>query len=48
MMDIASVISRKYSYLSKDDVDELINRAKGIAIDQLYPNDLSIDYLNFE
>ena len=48
MMDIASVISSKYSYLSEDDVDELINRAKGIAIDQLYPNDLSINYLNFE
>lgn len=48
MMDIASVISNKYSYLSKEDVELLINRAKGIAIDQLYPNDLSINYLNFK
>ena len=46
-MDLHEVIERKYAYMSYDEVEMFINKAKSIAIDQLYPNDLSINYINF-
>mgnify|MGYP003316036816 CR=1 FL=1 len=47
-MDIKPIIKQKYSYLEDSEIDLLINKAKAIAIDQLYPTDLSINYLSFE
>lgn len=47
-MDIKVVVKTKYSHLSDADIDLFINKAKAIAIDQLYPNDLSINYLTFD
>lgn len=47
-MDLHEVIERKYAYMSYDEVEMFINKAKSIAIDQLYPNDLSINYINFD
>jgi hypothetical protein len=47
-MDIKVVIKTKYSHLSDADIDLFVNKAKAIAIDQLYPNDLSINYLTFD
>ena len=31
-----------------DDVRLLLNKAKSLAVEQLYPNDLSVNYLNFD
>ena len=47
-MDIAPIIKQKYSYLEDSEVELFINKAKAIAIDQLYPTDLSINYLTFD
>ena len=47
-MDLKNEIKSKYAYLEDREVDLFINRAKAIAIDQLYPNDLSVNYLEFE
>lgn len=47
-MDLKVEIKSKYEHLSDREVDLFINKAKAIAIDQLYPNDLSINYLNFD
>lgn len=47
-MDLKVEIKSKYQHLSDGEVDLFINRAKAIAIDQLYPNDLSINYLSFD
>lgn len=47
-MDIKPIIKQKYSYLEDSEIDLLVNKAKAIAIDQLYPTDLSINYLSFE
>ena len=47
-MDIRVEVKNKYEYLKDRDVDLFISRAKAIAIDQLYPNDLSINYLTFD
>lgn len=47
-MDLKVEIKSKYEYLSDREVDLFINKAKAIAIDQLYPNDLSINYLDFD
>lgn len=47
-MDIKVDIRTKYSHLSDRDVELFVNKAKAIAIDQLYPNDLSINYLTFD
>lgn len=47
-MDLKNEIKSKYAYLEDREVDLFINRAKAIAIDQLYPNDLSVNYLEFQ
>lgn len=47
-MDIAPIIKQKYSYLEDSEVELFIKKAKAIAIDQLYPTDLSINYLTFD
>ena len=31
-----------------DEVCLLLNKAKSLAVEQLYPNDLSVNYLNFD
>lgn len=46
-MDLKSVIKSKYSYFEDSEIDLFINKAKSIAIDQLYPTNLSINYLTF-
>ena len=47
-MELRSVIKAKYSYLKDEEVDLFLNKAKAIAIDQLYPSNLSINYLTFD
>ena len=47
-IDLKKAIKTKYSYFEDSEVDMLINEAKCIAIEQLYPNDLSINYLSFD
>jgi hypothetical protein len=47
-MDLVREVNKKYDYMKVDEVRLLVNRAKAIAIDQLYPNDLSVNYLNFK
>ncbi|MBQ2871662.1 hypothetical protein IJE86_08170 [bacterium] len=47
-MDLKVEIKSKYEHLSDREVNLFINKAKAIAIDQLYPNDLSINYLSFD
>jgi hypothetical protein len=46
-MDLKSVIKSKYSYFEDSEIDLFINKAKSIAIEQLYPTNLSINYLTF-
>lgn len=46
-MDIQAEVERKYSYMDEDDITRLINKAKAICIDKLYPSNLSINYTNF-
>lgn len=47
-MDFKKAIKIKYSYLSDDEIELLLNSAKSICIEQIYPSDLSINYLNFD
>lgn len=47
-MDLKFEVISKYGYLEDREVELFINKAKSIAIDQLYPNDLSINYLTFD
>ena len=43
-MDSKSAVKTKYSYLSDDEIDLYINRAKSILVEQLYPADISVSY----
>ena len=47
-MDIKTAVRCKYDYMSDEEIEMLINRAKSIAVEQLYPADLSVNYLNFD
>lgn len=47
-MDLKVEVKNKYSYLSDKEIELFINKAKAVAIDQLYPNDLSVNYLSFD
>lgn len=47
-MDIKAEIKRKYSYMEDAEIEALINKAKAICIDKLYPADLSVNYTNFD
>ena len=47
-MDLISEVKSKYDYLENKEVERFVNKAKAIAIDQLYPNDLSVNYLTFD
>lgn len=47
-VDLRVAIKSKYDYFKDSEVNLFINKAKAIAIDQLYPNDLSINYLTFD
>lgn len=47
-VDILETLIDKYSYMKEEEVELFLTKAKAIAIDQLYPNDLSINYLNFD
>lgn len=47
-MDLNVEVKSKYDYLSDKEVERFVNKAKAIAIDQLYPNDLSVNYLTFD
>lgn len=46
-MDLVKIVKKKYDYMDFDEVRLLLNKAKSIAVEQLYPNDLSVNYLNF-
>ena len=43
-MDYVSAVQSKYSYLSNDEADLYVNRAKSILVEQLYPADESVSY----
>ena len=43
-MDYVSAVKSKYSYLSDDEAQLYINRAKSILVEQLYPADVSVSY----
>lgn len=47
-MDLSLMVKTKYSYLSNDEVELFLNKAKSICVEQLYPSDLSVNYLNFD
>ena len=47
-MDLVKIVNKKYDYMEVDEVRLLLNKAKSIAVEQLYPNDLSVNYLNFD
>lgn len=47
-MDLVRIVNKKYNYMEVDDVRLLLNKAKSLAVEQLYPNDLSVNYLNFD
>lgn len=43
-MDYVSKVKTKYSYLSDDEAQDFVDKAKSILIEQLYPADISISY----
>ncbi len=43
-MDYVGAVKSKYSYLSDDEAQLYINRAKSILVEQLYPADISVSY----
>ena len=47
-MDLVRIVNKKYNYMEVDEVRLLLNKAKSLAVEQLYPNDLSVNYLNFD
>ena len=47
-MDYISEIRKKYDYLTEHEAEMLLNRAKSICVEQVYPADLSVNYLNFD
>lgn len=47
-MELHKFVQKKYPYFDYMEADFFIRKAKSIAIDQLYPNDLSINYLTFD
>lgn len=47
-MDLVKIVNKKYDYMEVDEVRLLLNKARSIAVEQLYPNDLSVNYLNFD
>lgn len=47
-VDVLDVLTTKYSYMNEEDVELFLIKAKAIAVEQLYPNDLSINYLTFD
>lgn len=47
-VDVLETLLTKYSYMQEEDVELFLTKAKAVAIDQLYPNDLSINYLTFD
>ena len=47
-VDLRVATKSKYVNMILSEIDLFISRAKAIAIDQLYPNDLSINYLTFD
>ena len=47
-MDLVRIVNKKYNYMEVDEVRLLLDKAKSLAVEQLYPNDLSVNYLNFD
>lgn len=47
-MDFEEIVKAKYSYMSDAEVELLVNKAKSICVEQIYPSDLSVNYDNFD
>ena len=47
-VDVLDTLTTKYSYMDEEEVELFLNKAKSLAVEQLYPNDLSINYLTFD
>lgn len=47
-VDFTYLVRKKYDYLSATEAEWLVNKAKSICVEQLYPADLTINYRNFD
>jgi hypothetical protein len=47
-MDFIDILEEKYPYMTDDELELLIIRAKSICVEQMYPANLSINYDNFD
>lgn len=47
-IDFVYLVKKKYDYLSTLEAEMLVNKAKSICVDHLYPSDLTINYINFD
>lgn len=46
-MEYVSVVKNKYDYLTNEEAEYFVNRAKSFLIDQLFPTNYSISYLTY-
>lgn len=46
--DFEYAVKAKYDYLEPIEVVMLVNKAKSICVEHLYPSDLTINYSNFD
>ena len=47
-VNVLETLINKYSYMKEEDVELFLTKAKAIAVDKLYPHDLSVNYLTFD
>jgi len=46
-MDYVSKVKAKYTYLTNDEAEMFVNKAKSILVEQLYPADISVSYATY-
>lgn len=47
-MDYKKLLKTKFPYFSDEEVELIVNRAKSILVEQLYPDNLTINYESYE